>query len=291
MVANDTTITRVISLNWRILKGSVERLRGLLEDQIQLSNPGCVVLHLLDNSIFFAKSEDGSMVPARKGIDGRYHVDGELAIAPKETLCNLFKMLLPIMELIKGRRRVVVLPMPRYVVASCCHDRDHIPNRVEAGFYKGLQEGLAQLSRTFRDFLFVSGMRDTVVIDPCISMRSMAASEIWGADPVHPRPEVYEKLAGDLKKVLEARGLKRTAEEAFGGGRGQAARVGQRGASGSGHRGYSHSSNKPSVYHTDHRGRGGRRESSPRRGGRGSSRGGRGYGRGRSNNSLWPPDP
>ena len=82
------------------------------------------------------------MVPARKGNNGRYHVDGELAIAPKETLCTLFKMLLPIMELIKGRKRMVVLLMPRYVVASCCQDRDHIPNRVEAGFSRACRKGL-----------------------------------------------------------------------------------------------------------------------------------------------------
>ena len=280
MAGRGATVTSVLSPNWRILKGSVERLRGLLEAEIQRSNPGCVILHLMDNTVFFAKSEDGSMVPARRGADGSYHVDGELAIASKETLCGLFKTLLPIMELIRGRKRVVVLPMPRYVVASCCGDRDHIPNRSEAGFYKGIQEGLATLSRTFRDFLFVSGMRDTVVFDPNITMRPMAASEIWGKDPVHPRREIYEKMAEDLKKVLEARGVKRTAEDAFAGGRGGTSRGGYRGASGGGQRGHLQLYNNPGGHRGHQRGGGGRREVSPRRGGGGSSRGGRGYRRG-----------
>ena len=284
MAAKGATVTTVISPNWRVLKGSVDRLRALLEEEIQRSNPGCVILHLLDNTVFFAKSEDGSMVPARRGSDGRYHVDGELAIASKDTLCTMFKTLLPIMELIKGRKRVVVLPMPRYVVASCCGDRDHIPNRAEAGFYRGIQEGLATLCRTFRDFLFVSGMRDTVVFDPCITMRPLAASEIWGPDPVHPRPEIYGMLADDLKKVIDARGVKRSLEDAFGssrGNRGSVGRGGHRGEASGGQRGQLHIHHKYGGHRGDQGRGGGRREDSPRRGGRGGSRGGRGYRRGR----------
>ena len=59
-------------------------------------------------------------------------------------------------------------------------------------------------------------MRDTVLVDPAITIRGMAVKEIWGEDPIHPRTEVYVKMARDIEGILEARGQKRTAEDAFG---------------------------------------------------------------------------
>ena len=52
-------------------------------------------------------------------------------------------------------------------------------------------------------------LRDTVVFDPNMCVNSLAATEIWGSDPVHPRPEIYSKLAADLLDVQA--GLKRKA--------------------------------------------------------------------------------
>ena len=64
----------------------------------------------------------------------------------------------------------------------------------------------------------VKGFRDTVVFDPNICRRSLAASEIWGSSgPVHPREEAYvvpvvvcvglavvpvEKLAGYFLTII-----------------------------------------------------------------------------------------
>ena len=118
------------------------------------------------------------MVPARKGNDGHYHVDCELVIAPKETQINVFNLISELLETAKGRRRVVVMPMLRYVSDSCCEDSEHVSNRGEAGFVAKLKEDLEALKQNFRDFLFLKGFRDTIVFDPSISTRNMASSEI-----------------------------------------------------------------------------------------------------------------
>jgi len=241
-------------------------MRGLVEAEIQKHNPGCVIFQLMDNSVYFASAEDGSLVPARKGGDGVYHVDGDLVVAHKDTLCNLFRLLTPLFELAKGRKRVVVLPLPRYVTGSCCEDPEHIPNRREASYYGNIKEGLAVLNRTFRDYLFVMGMRDTIMVDPLITIRGMAMKEIWGEDPIHPKPEVYRKLASDLETILEARGQKRTAEDAFGTGRGHPDRRGSGGHSGG--RSWT-APNRGGGGATFNRGRGGFRGRRPRGGRRG----------------------
>jgi len=182
-----THVTTVTCPGWRILRGAVEKMRELVEAEIQKHNPGCVIFQLMDNSVFFARAEDGSLVPARRGTEGVYHVDGDLVVAHKDTLCNLFRLLTPLFELVKGRKRVVVLPLPRYVTSLCCQDLEHIPNRKEAGFYNNIREGLNVLGRTFKDYLFVLGMRDTVLVDPAITIRGMAVKEIWGGGPHPPK--------------------------------------------------------------------------------------------------------
>ena len=106
-------------------------------------------------------------------------------------------------------------------------------------------------------------MSDTELVDPSITVRGMAVKEIWGEDQIQPRTEVYSKMAKDIEGILEARGQKRTAEDAFGSRGGP---QGRRGTSGptwtttSRGRGGDFSSN---------RGRGGFRGRRPRGGRRG----------------------
>ena len=173
-------VSAVTSANWRAIKSSVERLSQNMREKIQEVNPESVVLFLMDNSIFYSRWDGGSMVPARKGNDGHYHVDSELVITPKETQINVFNLISELLETAKGRRRVVVMPMLRYVSDSCCEDSEHVSNRGEAGFVAKLKEELEALKQNFRDFLFLKGFRDTIVFDPSISTRNMASSEIWG---------------------------------------------------------------------------------------------------------------
>ena len=86
MKASRKQVTEVVAPGWRILRGSVEKMRGLAEAEIQKNNPGCVIQQLMGNSIFFARAEDGSLVPAQKSSDGVYHVNGDLVLAHKDTL-------------------------------------------------------------------------------------------------------------------------------------------------------------------------------------------------------------
>jgi hypothetical protein len=127
------TLTTVTCPGWRILRGSVEKMRELVEAEIQKHNPGCVIFQLMDNSVFFARAEDGSLVPARKGTEGVYHVDGDLVVAHKDTLCSLFRLLTPLFELVKGRKRVVVLPLPRYVTHHAARTRSISPTERRLG--------------------------------------------------------------------------------------------------------------------------------------------------------------
>ena len=204
----------VISPNWRAIRGAVDRLAASVSEAITLYNPGMVIFYLLDNSVYYARWEDGSTIPARRGHDGQFHVDGDLVVATKQTQEKVFEMVGELLSLVKGRKRVVVLPLPRYITAGCCDDDDHIPNRRSASFSSKIREELGDLRRHFRDYLFLAGMRDTMVVDPNISVRSLAATEVWGDDPVHPKATVYAKIASDLLSMRSEAGFKRGADGA-----------------------------------------------------------------------------
>ena len=154
------------------------------------------------------------------------------------------------------RIRTVITPLPSYVTAACCDDIDHVLNRKVANVSGSIHENLGGLKRSLRDYLFVSGKRDVIVVDPNISVRNLAATEIWGDDPVHPRAEVYSAIAADLLSLQETVPGKRKAASENDGGQqarrpqvserekvlvrtvhGSLARGGQRGALGGGQSG------------------------------------------------------
>ena len=64
-------------------------------------------------------------MPICKRINGDYHVDGDLPFAPKELQFTIFGDAKPLLEAASGRRAVLISPIPRYLLKSCCLDTNH----------------------------------------------------------------------------------------------------------------------------------------------------------------------
>ena len=75
-----------------------------------------------------ARTEEGGLVPAQKGLDGAFHVDGDSVLVPKELQYNTFQLILPILEAVGDRKLIIVTPIPRYLLQRCCSDPEHVPN-------------------------------------------------------------------------------------------------------------------------------------------------------------------
>ena len=179
----------VLCSNWRATKKSAEDMATLVKEELAANFYSAVVYLLLDNNVYFSKFEDGSLCPARKAIDGKYHVDGELVVAARDTLFFILKLCAPLWEAAKGRHMVVVGPLPRYVKFGCCQEDDHITNRADPDYYPKMKKDLAVCSSVIKDFLFTSGNRNRRHMDPARTLSGLAAAEIWGTDPIHPKPE------------------------------------------------------------------------------------------------------
>ena len=196
----------ILANGWRATKKSAEDMAAHVRAELAERYYSAVVFQLLDNNIFFSKFEDGSLCPARKTSDGHYHVDGELVVASRESQFAILKICTPLWEAAKGRHMVVVGPMPRYVTEGCCPEPDQVTNRTRPEFYAKMKDDLVSCGTAIKDFLFTSGLRNGRVMDPGRQLRGLAAAEIWGTDPVHPKKEIYGLMADGVIEVERACG-------------------------------------------------------------------------------------
>ena len=86
-------------------------MAGHVKTALAEGSYSAVVFQLLDNNMFFSRFEDGSLCPARRATDGKYHVDGELVIASRESQFAILKLCGPLWEAAKGLRMIVVGPI------------------------------------------------------------------------------------------------------------------------------------------------------------------------------------
>ena len=159
------------------------------------------VYFLLDNNLFLAVNEEGGHGPATRDSEGHFHVVGDLVVADPAAQQAVMKLCAPLWEAASSTNMVVVSPLPRYVKHSCCPDAGHIPNRTDPAFYYTLKEELASCATTIKNFLFMSGMRYGRVMDPQRNIKGLTVAEIWDKDPVHPKEEIYSKIADGVLEV------------------------------------------------------------------------------------------
>ena len=196
----------VFTQNWRATKKSVQDLADHVKEEMGNRSYTAVVFQLLDNNIFFELGEDGSRAAPKKGPDGKFHVMGDLAVADRDGQLAILKLCEPLWEAARGKHMIIVGPLARYVTGSCCSESDHVGNRRRPDFYVKMREQLASCSNNIKDYLFTSGQRNGRVMDPARSLRGLAAAEIWGEDPIHPREEIYDLLAEGIQHVEKSCG-------------------------------------------------------------------------------------
>ena len=110
---------------------------------------------------------------------------------------------------------VVITPMPRYLKTRCCEDTDHLTNFRKDDYGPGMKTKLGELRVNVGTFLFTDNIRRAAVINPAPIMEKMEQAKVWGEDPVHPKAELYKKLASmTLCTVQPRKGLGERCEPA-----------------------------------------------------------------------------
>jgi hypothetical protein len=194
----------LFSPGWTISRREVDEMAAMINRRVNEEDPAIVILQILDNSVFYVKTEDGSRHLPRKDADGRIHVDGEIRVCSGEVQEDHFRALKPIFDAIGKKKCIVISPMPRYVSSGCCNNSGHVANRSDPYYLEDMRVQLDGLRRHLREFLFTSGRRNFKVYDPNVDLKDFTVEQTWGDDPIHPKREVASKMADSIISLVDS---------------------------------------------------------------------------------------
>jgi hypothetical protein len=88
------------------------------------------VFQLLDNMASHVMTTEDTVIPCCKDSQGRYHVD--IIHAPPELLTLFLRNCVQVINVINAildNVKLILVPMPCYLTASCCGSLEHMPTR------------------------------------------------------------------------------------------------------------------------------------------------------------------
>ena len=195
-------VTCVSIPGWRATAGKAEAMTKLVEDAVAGFSPDSAkntvaIFQLLDNTVYMTRTEDGGLMPCRKeASSNKYHVDGEVMLAPKELLKDSINICTPIIRAVGDMAKIFLVPLPRYTRSGCCNDNEHATNSANPEYVKQLLLGLDSMRRQIKDMCFAANLRNLVVVNLGRSVESEAG--YWGADPVHLLADGYGLITSRL---------------------------------------------------------------------------------------------
>ena len=126
-------------------------------------------------------------------------MEGELSFAPKELQYSIFCTAKPLLEVAGGRRLILLTPLPRYLLSSCCSNPDHVSNMKEDSYRKDQELAVFECKKNVKDFCFRHGIRNVRVSSPWTAVKEIG-DDVW-FDSVHLTKEGYTATAELLLRV------------------------------------------------------------------------------------------
>ena len=99
----------------------------------------------------------------------------------------------------EGRRAILLTPLPRYLLSSCCNNPDHVSNTKEDGYRKDQELAVSECRKNVKDFCFRHGIRNIRVTSPWTAVKEIGDG-VW-SDPIHLSKEGYTATAEILLRV------------------------------------------------------------------------------------------
>jgi hypothetical protein len=196
---------------WTPKSGNMENLAEKLR-KLRLKTNDRMVIEPMANCAFLGTSDEGLPIPpAKSDEDGRYHLIGDLQLAPIAAFKSICKLLERNLADIGPVKIYLLIPIPRYVSAACCGDAGHVTNRLEADFFQELlgagRRLTAAVSATALDqeVTLINIMRFFGPAEsPFQDLTTADGRSIWAGDGVHLTPAAASSAAAQLMTRLES---------------------------------------------------------------------------------------
>jgi hypothetical protein len=211
-------------LGWKISDENVESSIALLCEVLEEDWEGetVVLYQLFDNSCYYSIGTDGSAaLPTKSSTDNRYHIIGALGMVDRDTFKQLFSAVVPLLRAGGQNKKVILSPLMRYAIESCCDSAGHCVNHGPA-LNKVLSEGLDSLHTWIDDQSYLKRIRNFIVVNPNLiiapdsvnKMETKTFKLYWKSGPIHMAPIGYEKLAKGLLEEMSSATYSRAASTA-----------------------------------------------------------------------------
>ncbi len=152
----------------------------------------------------------GKRTLPKKGKDGKYHVEGELKLISKEDMREIFLLLLPLIKAARGKKIIIMGPLPRYLLARCCAISSHLNNRTGEEYIDQMIQVIRDVYAWINNTIFMRKIKGVKVFNPTHALGFNDSDvnidsiiELWGEDPVHPTPATYQVLANKLVAMVD----------------------------------------------------------------------------------------
>jgi len=195
---------------WKITRDNIDKLIPDLKELMSSLPAGTpIVLFCLDNSSFLAASEEGGLAPISKCVpeDDGYHVKGDLVVAPECALHHTVELLKKLVAEFSEYQLFFVTPITRYILGPCCNADDHVTNSGNPDFVSKILSDLTKLKFALRKQLAPATVLDGIELicgSGCSKDRIEMTLRSGWADPVHPKPHIYSKMALNLIEKVAA---------------------------------------------------------------------------------------
>ena len=150
-------------------------------------------MDLFSNSAYRFFQYDGTASLPLHGKNG-YHLPGDVTLAENGTFVRLIELLKPIFDSVNKRKKIIIPPLPRYIIAGCCSNIEHCTNRCNPDFVEKVTSDLSRVYGCLKKELRTAGIRDFWVMD-------------WDMVLESPRTESISELTEALKRVCAADGV------------------------------------------------------------------------------------
>ena len=126
----------------------------------------------------------------------------------------MITLLEPILTLVSKCSKIIIPPLPRYIVAGCCLNPDHCTNRANASYNESILKELTRIRNFLKTELAKLGVTNYWVLDwavvlgepkpTTLASQVAALSLVSATDGVHFKREGYNNLADAIHKRVIA---------------------------------------------------------------------------------------
>jgi hypothetical protein len=140
LAENSQNIVNITKPGWTASEANIEDLKNKLSKLSPCSND-FLILDPISNDTFCSTDKKGNPVDPVK-YDGVWHITGQLSVRPKNYIKAILSQLKFISTEYPECKKIIIMPLPRYILKSCCTNPEHVTNLKDPRYDTDLQQDL-----------------------------------------------------------------------------------------------------------------------------------------------------